>query len=89
MGRTKRGKREVAGQRRNRNAETATVSYLLRVWRVRGEEGIVLRAALKSRPDGEWLGFASLEALVAALRAEMEEEGGPMANGQPEAGNDA
>ena len=67
----------MAKERRGKNPESTTVSYLLRVWRVRGDEGIVLRAALKSRHDAEWVGFASLEALVAALRAEMEEEGGP------------
>ena len=78
----------MARQRNDRNLESRTVSYLLRVWRVRGEEGIVLHAALKSRHDAEWVGFASLEALVAALRAEME-EGGPPADGRPQTGNDA
>jgi hypothetical protein len=79
----------MAGQRRNRNAESTTVSYLLRVWRVRTEEGNVLHAALKSRHDAEWVGFASLEALVAALREEMEAEEGPATNDRPQAGDDA
>jgi hypothetical protein len=79
----------MAEQRRGENPESTTVSYLLRVWRVRGEEGIVLRAALKACHNGEWLGFASLEALVAALRAEMEEENGPATEDPPQAGNDA
>ena len=54
---------------------------------------MVLRAALKSRHDAEWVGFASLEALVEALRAalpaQMEEQNGPTANSRPQEGNDA
>jgi len=79
----------MTGQQRSKKPGPTTVSYLLRVWRVRGEEGIVLRAALKSRHDAEWVGFASLEALVEALRAEMEQEDGPMANDLPQTENDA
>jgi hypothetical protein len=89
MGAVKERTGEMAGQRRSKKPARTTVSYLLRVWRVRGEYGIALRAALKSRPDGEWVGFANLEALVAALRAEMEEEGGPATNDRPQAENDA
>jgi len=44
------------------------LSYLLRLWRVRGEEKAVWRASLKSVHTGELKGFASLEVLFAFLR---------------------
>ncbi len=66
-----------------KSAEEHVVSYLLRLWRVPGEQGPVLRAALRSSPDGEWVGFRDLDALVAALRAEMEEAGSPPPGQEP------
>ncbi len=70
--------------RKGIGAEPEPALYLLRVWPARGQGGVALRAALKSHHDGEWVGFASLEAMVAALRAalaaQQEEEAGPMTN---------
>ncbi len=56
-----------------------TALYLLRVWRVEGRQDPPLRAALKASTGSEWVGFASLEAMVAALRDGMEQDGGTVA----------
>jgi hypothetical protein len=44
------------------------LSYLLRLWQVRGEEKGVWRASLESVDTGERKGFAGLEALFDFLR---------------------
>jgi hypothetical protein len=44
------------------------LSYLLRLWQVRGEEKTVWRASLESVDTGERKGFAGLEALFDFLR---------------------
>lgn len=46
------------------------LSYLLRLWRVNGEEKAVWRASLESPHTGERNGFASLDALVDFLRGQ-------------------
>jgi hypothetical protein len=43
------------------------LSYLLRLWRERGEERPVWRASLKSARTGEKVGFGSLEELCEFL----------------------
>jgi hypothetical protein len=40
-------------------------SYLLRLWQVRSEDGIVWRASIESAHTGERIGFASLADLFA------------------------
>jgi len=52
-------------------------SYLLRLYRVRKEEGSHWRASLQSPPGGKRAHFASLGALVAFLEQEGELEEGP------------
>jgi hypothetical protein len=47
-------------------------SYLLRLWRVPGEEIATWRASLESPYTGERRGFAGLEELVAFLRRQMD-----------------
>ncbi|MBL7183254.1 MAG: hypothetical protein ISS50_02265 [Anaerolineae bacterium] len=56
------------------------LSYLLRLWRVRGDEGAhqsaekpIWRASLESPFTGERMGFASLDALFAFLRQQTSE----------------
>jgi hypothetical protein len=39
-------------------------SYLLRLWQVRSEDGMVWRASLESVDTGERKGFASLDTLL-------------------------
>ncbi len=71
----------MSSQMRLTTQESTRVSYfLLRVWRVPEQGGTTLRASLQSRLNGGWVGFASLEALVAALRSEVEREPGPVAD---------
>jgi hypothetical protein len=48
------------------------LSFLLRLWRESGEEA-VWRASLEDPHTGERMGFASLEALVAFLRQQVED----------------
>lgn len=43
------------------------LAYMLRLWRVEGEEEPAWRASLESPHTGERLGFGSLAALVAFL----------------------
>ena len=59
-------------------------SYVLRLWQAREDGGASWRASLQVVPDGERLGFASLEDLFAHLRqqtldaeAPRSEEEGP------------
>ena len=54
------------------------LSYLLRLWRVDGEENAVWRASLESPHTGERRGFAKLADLFTFL----EEETGHVARGQ-------
>ena len=54
------------------------LSYLLRLWRVDGEEKAVWRASLESPHTGERRGFAKLADLFTFL----EEETGHVARGQ-------
>ena len=54
------------------------LSYLLRLWRVSGEEKAVWRASLESPHTGERRGFANLADLFTFL----EEEIGHVAQGQ-------
>lgn len=54
------------------------LSYLLRLWRVSGEEKAVWRASLESPHTGERRGFANLEDLFAFLEQEL----GHVARGQ-------
>lgn len=61
----------MIGRRKHTEPEATSLLFLLRVWRVQGEDGPALRAAVKSRHDGLWLGFASLDALVATLQAAL------------------
>jgi hypothetical protein len=46
------------------------ISYLLRLWRVRSQDGIVWRASLESARAGERMGFVSLEDLFSFLENE-------------------
>jgi hypothetical protein len=46
------------------------VSYLLRLWQVQSEEGLVWRASLEHASTGERRGFAGLEDLCAFLEQE-------------------
>ena len=59
------------------------LSYLLRLWQVRGEEEVVWRASLESVETRERTGFAGLDELFDFLReqtgvslASREDEGG-------------
>jgi hypothetical protein len=52
--------------------------YLLRLWQVRSEDGIVWRASLESAHIGERIGFASLDALFAFLREQTCAEPGAL-----------
>jgi hypothetical protein len=49
------------------------VAYLLRLWQVGGEEGLVWRASLESARTGERHGFTSLDDLFDFLRQRIEE----------------
>jgi len=65
------------------------ISYLLRLWQVQGQEGLVWRASLEHASTGERRGFASLAELLAFL----EEETAPVDEDKPrsrpaEGGND-
>ncbi|UCC65462.1 MAG: hypothetical protein JSV36_10635 [Anaerolineae bacterium] len=44
------------------------ISYLLRMWRVNGEEAEAWRASLENPHTGERIGFASLDKLFVFLR---------------------
>ena len=44
-------------------------SYLLRMWRVQGDEGVDWRASLEEVQSGELLGFPDLAALLGYLEA--------------------
>ena len=44
-------------------------SYLLRMWRVQGDEGVYWRASLEEVHSGELLGFPDLAALLRYLEA--------------------
>ena len=44
------------------------ISYLLRLWQVKGGDEVVWRASLESPHTGERRGFANLEALFAFLQ---------------------
>lgn len=60
------------------NAERPTyLSYLLRLWRAPGGAGQPWRASLEDTLTGQRRGFADLEALVAYLRDDIEEESAP------------
>jgi hypothetical protein len=48
-----------------------SLSYLLRLWQVDGQERPLWRASLKSVDTGEQVGFACLEELFAFLREAM------------------
>ena len=43
-------------------------SYLLRLWQVRAEAGLVWRASLEEVKTGDQRGFTSMEELIAYLR---------------------
>ncbi len=47
------------------------MAYLLRLWQVRGEDGMAWRASLESARTGERVGFASLQDLFAFLEQEV------------------
>ena len=51
---------------------TGYLSDLLRLWQMRDGEAFVWRASLPGPAGAERLAFASLEGLLAYLRAEME-----------------
>jgi hypothetical protein len=59
--------------------EQRHISYLLRLWPVRSEDGIVWRASLESAHTGDRIGFASLDALFAFLRGRTDAEPGAVA----------
>jgi hypothetical protein len=46
------------------------LSYLLRLWQARAEEGMVWRASLEGARAGEQVGFSSLEELFRFLENE-------------------
>ena len=48
------------------------LSYLLRLWQTKKDGRLVWRASLQSPDTGERQGFASLEALFAHLRQEID-----------------
>ena len=48
------------------------VSYLLRLWQVRRDEGIIWQASLQNARTGERIGFATVEALLAYLQEQTE-----------------
>jgi len=50
------------------------ISYLLRMWRVRGEGKWVWRASLERPKNGKVEGFPDLESLITYLRREAGEE---------------
>ena len=50
------------------------LSYLLRLWRMRGQAGTGWRASLESPLWGERLGFGSLEELFTFLREQTDEQ---------------
>ncbi len=52
-------------------------SYLLRLWCVPGERGATWRASLENPQTGERHGFASLDAMVAFLRRQIDPAPGP------------
>jgi hypothetical protein len=52
-------------------------SFLLRLWRVEGEEASDWRVSLQDAATGQRLGFAGLEPLTAYLREQMEASGSP------------
>lgn len=49
------------------------LSYLLRLWRVAGSEGLGWRASLENPETGKRTGFPSLEALFAYLMDRCEQ----------------
>ena len=62
-------------------------SYLLRMWRVQGDEGVDWRASLEEVQSGELLGFPDLAALLGYLEAlgcPLQEEGEARLEGQPD-----
>ena len=70
----------LANALRGSREQADYLSYLLRLWRVRGDEGAhqlaekpVWRASLESPFTGERMGFASLDALFAFLRQQTSE----------------
>lgn len=54
------------------------LSYLLRLWRVSAGGAPAWRGSLHRPGAAEAIAFADLDALVAFLRAEMEEGNGPL-----------
>ena len=50
--------------------EPRYVSYLLRLWQVQSQEGLVWRASLEQASTGERRGFATLADLYAFLERE-------------------
>jgi hypothetical protein len=52
------------------NKQGRYLSYLLRLWQESGGDAPLWRASLERPQDGERLGFASLEELVAFLEGE-------------------
>ena len=51
------------------------ISYLLRMWQVKGKPGWQWRASLESPGSGRLLAFPSLDHLISFLRAQSSQQG--------------
>ena len=69
----------------HKDEEPDYLSYLLRLWCVRGDKGRVWRASLQSTQTRQQVGFARLEALFEYLRAQTSIEGTPDLGGRASA----
>jgi hypothetical protein len=59
-------------------------SYLLRLWRVKEGDRDLWRASLQDPQSGEWISFATVEALFAYLQEQLKKA--PHKGGDVEAG---
>ena len=50
------------------------LSYLIRIWQVKGEQGWQWRASLESPASGKLRAFPNLDHLIAYLRAQLEQQ---------------
>jgi len=62
------------------------VAYLVRLWRVGEGERALYRASLEDPHTGDVRAFASLEGLVAYLKARIGSQNGPESMGSPAGG---
>jgi hypothetical protein len=67
----------VIGRNAHTDEEPDYLSYLLRLWCVKGDKGRVWRASLLSIQSRHQVGFAGLEALFEYLRARTSAEAAP------------